>query len=239
VATGSWDSTERHAAVARERPYQHRLSALAAELTLAEDTERRRLAEELHDRVSQTLAAAMMHLRTAQSAGGDCESESLNLTRELIEASIVETRTITTELFPPVLHELGLGAAIRWLCEETERVHGLECVSEAIGDFRNLDEQIETVLFRGARELLINVAKHAEATRVSVLLATENDMIELTVEDDGHGFDPEDAATGGSAGFGLFSIRERLPHLGGELTIDTAPNSGVCARMRLPLTRRT
>jgi len=239
VATVFVDITERRAAVTRERQYQRRLSALAAELTLAEDAERRRLAEELHDRVSQTLAAAMMHLRTAQSAGGRSDSEALDRTRELLEASIAETRTITTELFPPVLHELGLSEAIRWLCEETERVHGLRCVSESIGDFRDLDEQTETVLFRGARELLVNVAKHADARHVSVMLSTENDMIELTVEDDGDGFDPEDTAAGGCIGFGLFSIRERLPHLGGELIIDSAPGEGVCARIHMPLSRRT
>jgi len=238
VATVFVDSTERRAAAARERQYQRRLSALAAELTLAEDTERRRLAEELHDRVSQTLAAAMMHLRTAQFTGGGCESDELGLTRELLEASIAETRTITTELFPPVLHELGLSEAIRWLCEETERVHGLPCVSESLGDFRNLGEQTETVLFRGARELLVNVAKHADASRASVVLSLEHDMIELSVEDDGHGFDPLDAASAGSAGFGLFSIRERLPHLGGELIIDSTPGDGVRATMRMPLTRR-
>lgn len=239
MATVFVDNTEHRVATARERQYQQRLSALAAELTLAEDTERRHLAEELHDRVSQTLAAAMMHLRTAQFEGGGGDSGELGLTRELLEASIAETRTITTELFPPVLHELGLTEAIRWLCEETERVHGVQCVSEAVGDFRGLDEQTETVLFRGARELLANIAKHADARRASVLLSAEHDMIELSVEDDGHGFDPDDATTTGSAGFGLFSIRERLPHLGGELIIDSTPGDGTRVRMCMPLTRRT
>ena len=98
----------------------------------------------------------------------------------------------------PVAPVSGLSEAIRWLCEETERVHGLPCVSEAVGDFRGLDEQTETVLFRGARELLVNVAKHANASRASVLLSIENDMISLSVEDDG--FDPVDVAANGSAG---------------------------------------
>ncbi len=237
VASVFSDITERRAAIHREREYQQRLSALAADLTLAEDAERRRLAQELHDRVGQSLAAAMIHLRAAQSEEKS-DSGALQLTRELLGQAIAETRSITTELFPPVLHDLGLAKAIRWLCDETERVHGLACVTELRGDFGSFDAQTETVLFRGARELLVNVAKHAHAQRAVVSLCGDDGFVELTVEDDGIGFDPDDPASGHPTAFGLFSIRDRLPHLGGELVVDSSIDCGTKVTMRLPHERR-
>ena len=233
VASVFEDITELKRADARERQYQRRLSRLATDLTDAEDLERRRLAEELHDRVTQTLAVAMLHLRTAESTASGESAEALTLGRQLLEEAIAETRTITTELFPPVLVELGLGPALQWLCEETERLHSLRCIAEISPRLPELSDEESIVLFRGARELLVNVAKHAKATRATITLCGSEKRIELTVDDDGCGFDPESVTGNRSSGFGLFSIRERLPYLGGELIIGSAPGEGTRATMRI------
>ena len=229
------DVTQRRVAEERERSYLRRLSALAAELTDAEDSERRRLAEELHDRVSQSLAVAMMHLHAAGGADGTCNIDEIAAGRELLGTAIGETRSITTALYPPVLREIGLGAALKWLCEEATRTHGLDCSADADGVVESrLSEQARSVLFRGARELLMNVVKHAQATSATVTMRGSDDGIELTVADDGRGFDVNRVTADGASGFGLFSIRDRLPHLGGELEIDSAPGKGTRATLRMP-----
>ncbi len=229
------DVTQRRVAEERERSYLRRLSALAAELTDAEDSERRRLAEELHDRVSQSLAVAMMHLHAAGGADGTCNMDEIAAGRELLGTAIGETRSITTALYPPVLREIGLGAALKWLCEEATRTHGLDCSADTDGVVESrLSEQARSVLFRGARELLMNVVKHAQATSATVTMRGSDDGIELTVADDGRGFDVNRVTADGASGFGLFSIRDRLPHLGGELEIDSAPGKGTRATLRMP-----
>jgi len=236
VAAAFRDVTERRILQERESRYLQRLSALAAELADAEDAERRRLAEDLHDRVSQALAVALMHLRAAGDGdGGANNSQELGRGLGLLENAIRETRTITTELYPPVLHELGLGAALRWLCDETERLHDLRCssvIDEPAG--KKLTPEARTVLFRGARELLVNVVKHASATQATVILEGTTDGAVLIVEDDGIGFDVERVTVGGSSGFGLFSIKERLPHMGGDVHIESSPGSGTRATLRMP-----
>lgn len=228
------DVTERHDANLREQRYLERLSALAADLTDAEDAERRRLAEELHDRVSQALAVAMMRLRAAERGDGTYDAAEVEESRVLLASAICETRTITTELFPPVLHELGLAAAARWLCDETERNHGLPCVVEADSSVDRLGDEARRVAFRAIRELLMNVVKHARAGHATVTLAATAEGVEIVVADDGCGFDAEAATADRSFGFGLFSIRDRLPHLGGELEIVSAPIQGTRILVRIP-----
>jgi len=230
------DVTERRVAEERERNYLARLSAMTAKLGAAEDSERRRLAEELHDRVSQALAVARMRLDAAASEGDPNISADLESARELLEQAIQETRTITTELSPPVLYELGLCAAIRWVCEEMERAHGLTVRADLDADEGRLSDEARMTLFRATRELLMNVVKHAGTSYANVTLASTQAgaATTLIVEDEGAGFEV-DADNGAAAtGFGLFSIEERVGHLGGTFDVDSAPRAGTRVSLLIP-----
>lgn len=228
------DVTERSAAAEREHEYLQRLSALTTELTLAEDRERRRLAEDLHDRVSQPLAVSRMHLRGAELDTESYDQSELAIGVRLLDEAIRETRVITTELFPPVLAELGLAASLHWLCDEMERAYGLRAQTISTRE-PDLSDDAKLLMFRAARELLLNVVKHSGRDEAVVRLDILRNGVELSVEDFGIGMDVEAAqAEMGKHGFGLFSIRERLPGLGGSIEIDSVSDRGTRVAIFMP-----
>lgn len=235
VAAMFMDVTERKTIEQADREHNRRVSALAAQIALAEDTERRRLAEELHDRVSQPLAVARMRLR-ASVAGCQHEPGEATQALEMLEQAIGETRTITTELYPPVLRELGLAPALSWLADDLLRLHGLRCHTRFDDSGSALVEEIQSFLFRSARELLTNVVKHSETYEAWLSLDCLGNEVALTVADEGCGFVP--AKHGGptaESGFGLFSITERIRYLGGTVEVESAPGEGA----RITLTVRS
>lgn len=225
--------TQQRRAAANEAAYMDRLRAMATDLTASEDRERRRLAEELHDRVSQSLAVARMNLDAARAGDGDTAMH-LDRARSLLEQAIAETRTVTTELAPPVLYELGLGPALTWLCDSMVDSYGLGTYLDIEFDESSLDDGAKMVLFRSCRELLTNVVKHSGTLHARVTLTSDGRRATLTVEDDGHGFDAGSAVGAGFGGFGLFSIRERLPHLGGGFGLTSSPGGGTTVTVSLP-----
>ena len=230
--TGSWRRTD-------SRLYQRRLKSLASQLTIAEERERRRIATELHDTVSQSLALARVQIATVRGSSADDDVNEMlgGLSSSLLQA-IKVTRQIMSDLSPPQISELGLSAAIsEWLDDEIGAKHGLETAYQATGDEPELSDDLRALLFRNVRELLANVVKHAQAHRVSIVLRNTQDEVLISVEDDGIGFDPAQAASfkpTDEGGFGLFSIQERMADLGGELHIDSRPGKGTAAMLRLP-----
>ncbi len=235
MAVAFRDITERKVAQHRESTYKARLSAMAADLTVTEDRERRRLAEELHDRVGQPLAVARMILAGATAAADPALAADVAKASALLEDAIREARTITTVLAPPVLYELGLAAALRWWCEDAERIYGTRISLDGAVDESGISDESKMMLFRAVRELVMNVVKHAETDEAWVVLGGDDSWLSVTVEDHGAGFDP-DAATGGTgdSGFGLFSIRERLPHLGGRFEMISSPGEGTQVTLWVP-----
>ena len=214
------------------------LRALASELSLAEERERRRLAAGLHDHAGQTLTIARLklqmigqHLVGAEAA--ELHREALSLISQVSE----QVRTFTFELSPPVLYQVGLGAALDWLSERFERHFDVLARCEASGDWRSIPEATSVLLFQSARELLANVGKHAGARQVTVGLMAEIGTITMCVEDDGVGFDVNDVETLGrkTHSFGLFSIRERMRHIGGSVEIVSSPGSGTTVTLRVPV----
>ena len=207
------------------------LRRLAAEVCLAEERERRRIAEDLHDHLGQALALIKIRLQRLRGdavLGG--HGPALDELVALGDQAIRFTRGLTFELSPPVLYELGLGPALEWLGEETARKHGL-AVEVRDRSRRPLPDDLKVMLWKSARELLHNVVKHARARRVAIDLRAPDGRVVLEVADDGRGFDPEQARRDAGERFGLFSIEERLRQLGGRLELDTAPGRG--ARVRL------
>jgi signal transduction histidine kinase len=235
------DISERHEKERRLRDYQARLKALAAELTVSEERERRRIAAVLHDGPVQTLAFARMQLGAAmQQADAGERTRALDEVSESLLQAGLDTSRVVADLASPILDELGLSAAISdWAQEQVHRRFGIAVRVQsdlAEGEERGLDELTRMVLFRNLRELLTNAVKHARATRIDIRLEQIEDAIRLSVGDDGAGCDVAAALAGTSdaGGFGLFSIRERMADLGGSMEIESSPGEGFTAVMRLP-----
>lgn len=206
------------------------LSALATELTLVEERERLRLADTLHEGLLQELAAAkcQLALMEGQLAKENSAVDFGELYRYLNEA-IQLGRTLNHELYPPALHTLGLGSTIQWLGQWFHDKYGLSVEVEATPEFDVAKEELRIVLFRIAKELLLNVHKHARVGRACVSLRLDpGGKICMEVRDNGIGFDPVAvrAREGLGGGFGLFSLRERIESLGGSVEVLSAPGSG-------------
>jgi signal transduction histidine kinase len=213
------------------------LQALAAELTQTEHRERRRLAQILHDHLQQLLYAARLGLETLRSRDSTDPStrETIEQIDGLLGECIAESRSLTLQLCPPVLHEAGLAAAVEWLGRHMEQTCGLNVEVSVDPRSEPESEAVRILLFEAARELLFNVVKHAETAHARLALsAMPDDGVCLTVSDEGAGCAPTDAesAPTNSSGFGLFSIRERLELMGGHLEIETAPGRGTCVTVR-------
>ncbi len=204
------------------------LSRFASELTLAEQRERNRLAKVLHDHLQQLLVAAKLGLHgLSQSITDEEVAGGIKDVYELIKQSIDTSRSLTVELSPTILHEAGLGAGLEWLARWMQHKHGLIVNLQLDEKAQTVREDIRILLFESVRELLFNVVKHAGVTRANVRLARRDDKLEIVVSDEGAGFDPRRVhEVDGAAGFGLFSIRERLELLGGSLKIESAPQRG-------------
>ena len=157
--------------------------------------------------------------------------------REFIEETIQDTRTLTFELSPPVLYELGLEAALGWLVNQTREKHGLQVDLIDDGQPKPLDNGCRVIAFLAVRELLFNVVKHARARSATISVSREDDTVRVDIEDDGIGFETSelDTNSSGSIGFGLFSVRERIQPLGGRLEIHSEPGGGTRVTVVLPL----
>ena len=159
-------------------------------------------------------------------------STAQSTTARLIE----NTRSMTYELNPPVLHELGLGAGLEWLAEQMYKREGVIVQFEDDGQPRSLEKEINILLFNAVRELLINVAKHARADNVKISLQSDQAGVRICVEDNGIGFIVPGTGfpASKSNSFGLFSIKERLNYVGGHLDIKTAPGKGTRITLHIP-----
>jgi PAS domain S-box-containing protein len=227
-------------AIAEQRAAQ--LRVLAAELTEAEEQERRRLAKILHDHLQQLLVAA--RIKTAvfrRRAEDDKLSRTLEQIDDVLNQAITESRSLTVELSPPVLYDAGLAAGLDWLARQIEEKHGLRVEVDADPAAEPTDESTRVFLFQTVRELLLNVVKHAQTDLARVeLKPLGEDHLRLIVADAGIGFELSALESRGmSGGFGLFSIRERLELLGGRLAVEASPGVGTRMTVDIPRGRVT
>jgi signal transduction histidine kinase len=219
------------------RAERERLRALASQLSVAEERERRRLAATLHDQVGQLLALSRLKLAALrEEAGGAGLAGPVDEVTALVDEALAATRSLTSELAPPVLYRLGLEAAVEWYGERLREQSGFTVHCAERGTPAPLGDDLRGFLFAAARELLHNVVKHAHAGSARVLLDWHGEVLVLTVEDDGAGFEPEArAAPDDPACFGLFSIRERTSDLGGRLEVEAAPGQGTRVKLLVPV----
>jgi signal transduction histidine kinase len=231
--------SERMRAEEAIRHSQALLRRLATELTLAEERERRAIASDLHDHIGQALAVIRTRLRQMQSnAMFSGMEKDIEDTLALLDQTIQSTRTLTFEISPPVLYDLGIEPALQWLCRQFQKKHGLptEMTSEGAGP--SVSDSLQITVFRSVQEFLLNAVKHAQPSSVRVHLLRTAASIRVEVRDDGVGFDAstESAFLADHGGFGLFSIRERLEVLGGTLEISSSPGKGASFILTVPVT---
>jgi PAS domain S-box-containing protein len=210
--------------------YLRDLRAMASELMLSQERDQRRLAEELHKSLGHALFLARMKLDELSTA----EPRAAEAGKTLEEVARLVNR-VTFELNPPLLRTLGLKPAVRSLARSMEQADFLSVEVNEDGEDIRLDEGLAMFLFRSIRELLTNVAKHAETGRAVVSLRRVNHALQIQVEDQGKGFDPADSFHPGSGHFGLFTITERLRGLKGILKIRSAAGKGTTVTMIVPL----
>lgn len=232
------DISSRKAAEEALLATQEKLRSLTWEVALAEQRERRRLAVSLHDRIGHVLAFAKLKLELLrQSTREGSVSASIDEVAQWLDEAIRDTRALTFELSPPVLHEIGLEAALEWLAERFGQRQGIEIHYLDDRSVKPLSTDKRGFVYQSVQELLVNVAKHSRAGRVVIRTSTADGLLFLSVEDDGVGMDRSADAPlrVGEGGFGLFSIRERLGSIGGRIKIESANKRGTRILLTVPL----
>jgi PAS domain S-box-containing protein len=221
----------------RERTEQ--LTSLSAELSLVEERERRRIATELHDQVGQTLIMSKIGLDSLSPdmPASDFEAARGEI-RKQIARSLENIRSLTFQLSPPLLYEVGLEAALEWLGEEFEEKHGFRVEFQDDGKSKPLDEETGIALYQMVRELLVNAAKHAKAKTVGISVERVSGRIRISVVDNGVGFDTVNGMGRRKRGFGLFNIRQRIEYLGGRLEVESRMGDGMRVALVLPLKKK-
>src|SRR5213593_1022900 len=225
---------ERQAEARRSR---ERLEALSQRLLKLQENERRLIARELHDQIGQALTAVKLNLESLRS-GRRAKAFPLDESVAIVEQLMEAVRSMSLELRPSVLDDLGLAAALRWYADRQGRRAGLAVRVRTQLPTERLASDLETACFRVAQEAITNVARHAGAKRVEVDARAEDGTLDLTVRDDGTGFDVA-AVRGGTTAegsIGLDGMEERVRLLGGDFRIDSQPGTGTTVWARFPLT---
>lgn len=209
---------------------------MAFDAAVAAERERRRIATDLHDRIGQTPSLAQIKLTAVRDVVTGDPRAIVDEGIALIAQTIADTRTLVFDLSPPVLYDLGLHAALSWLAEDVEMRHGMHVELLDDSSDKPLDDMAAALVFRAVRELLMNVFKHARSTTATVSLRRAANRLEVSVEDRGVGFALDDLAQHSpGAGFGLFSVREQISRLGGDVDIASTPGRGTLVRIRVPI----
>ncbi|HZT30364.1 MAG TPA: ATP-binding protein [Bryobacteraceae bacterium] len=215
---------------------EEELRRLSRNLVRTQEEERRSLSRELHDAVGQMLSAMTMELGNLESSiqSPDRLRMRLEEARRLNADTIREVRDLAMGLRPAMLDELGLGPALRWQGREFSRRSAVPVTVQIDGDLEGLPESHRTCIYRIVQEALTNCAKHAQAKNIRVSIYGRPDWVQLSVQDDGVGFDPVHAS---SRGLGLIGIQERARELGGKMSILSQPQKGTILEVEVPIGR--
>lgn len=238
-----YDITERKIAeialkknVQQIKKYQKKLKKLNNELTLAEERERRRIAENLHDSLGQTLSLAYMQLSSITDMDfTENVKRVINQTSELLNKAISESRNLTYDLSPPILYELGLMATFKWKLDQVQEKYGISTILSGEKEKIEIQKEFNIFLYRIVSELITNVIKHAKASLIELSVQKGKKYYYITVKDDGVGlkqkFDKKNLSKGG---FGLLSIAERLDTIKGQFKLESNDGEGTTATVAIP-----
>jgi len=242
VFAAARDITERKRAEEALKESETRLRALSSQLLTAQESERKRIAMELHDGIGQMLTAIKFKVENILQEKGKSKprgkDKSLETIIPLVRESVEEVRRIQMDLRPSTLDDLGILATLGWFCREYQRIYSHIRIEKEIGLQENeVSVPLRTVIYRLTQEALNNIAKHSKADLVHLSLIKKADTIELVVKDNGMGFDLEEVLSSerSKRGLGLNSMRERAELSGGTFEIETAPGAGTMIRANWPL----
>ncbi|MCF7849924.1 MAG: PAS domain-containing protein [Kiritimatiellales bacterium] len=230
------DVTVQKTAQQREQRHLARMRALTQQLTLTEERERRKLAVELHDDLGQMLVALNMKISVLQETRDQALKNELKpQVNELMARLLSSCKTLTWQLSPPSLYEFDVCAGLKRIAREIENLFGLKVDVSGCDHAPKVDHSLSALLFRSAKELLANAAKHAAAKNATVEIHSDGSGIILQVTDNGKGFNPDDLETSRiQTGFGILSIKESLMGIQGSMTIDSAPSKGTTVTLYIP-----
>ena len=217
------------------------LQELALKLTEAEAREQRRIGGILHDHLQQMLVYCKIQAASMANALDEDPSEDARDLHEVLSEAIETTRELSQELIPPLLHDRGLGPALENLADRMSNNYGITVEPDIDRKPLQIPERVRTFAYQAAQELLFNVVKHATADHARLEAERAGELLRLTVEDDGSGFDPDELEDGADAseGLGLFDLRQRADALGGTIDIDSEPGSGTRVVVRVPMQPET
>jgi PAS domain S-box-containing protein len=232
------DISERKLAEEQLREAGERLEALSRRLLEVQESERRHLARELHDEIGQALTATKINLQAMQRFP-DPENSERRLADgiAMVERLIQQVRQLSLDMRPPLLDDLGLPAALRWLADQQSQLTGLPVRYFANTPVPRLGEALETACFRTAQEAMTNVVRHAQARSLVIELKHNETCLDLYVRDDGRGFDVAAARKRAERGasLGLLGMEERVVLAGGTMEIVSTPNQGTTIHACFPL----
>lgn len=221
----------------RVQERSRQVHGLASELTLAEQRERHRIAQILHDHIQQLLYGIDFRIALlAHSATAD-QQTLLDEFREIVQEAIRATRTLTVDLSPPVLQGEGLVQSLHWLAHQMEVIHSLKVTLDLQEPAQRPRIEIRVLMLQSVRELLFNVVKHAKVTTAAIYMRQSGDQLVVQVTDEGRGFDTSAYVTAKRTPetFGLYSIHERLQLFDGRVEIESTPGIGTCVTLTLPI----
>ena len=199
----------------------------------AQEDERRRLARELHDETGQALTSILLGLKSLEDLDDVAAlGQGVAALRARVVATLQDVRRLAVELRPAALDDFGLEAALERLTAGFAEQTGLKVELESRLQDDRLPEEVETVLYRIVQEALTNIVKHAQASRVSIVITQKPGAVGAVIEDDGRGFDPDQSVDGG---IGLIGMRERVALLDGSMTIEAAPGKGTTLVIEVPV----
>ncbi|HTZ39095.1 MAG TPA: ATP-binding protein [Syntrophales bacterium] len=215
---------------------RHELRKLASELVMAEQRERKRISDVLHDDIAQIMAAIRMRLDVLQGMPSDQkDKQTLMEAKAFLLQSIQQTRSLMNELGNPILFDLGLKAACEALADRMMETSPVRITCDIRDTYKNLSPDMKILLYQVVRELLNNVVKHSQAKTAQVVIDKENEHFKVKVTDDGVGFVPKmPGLPNMEGGYGLYSIRERLMAIDGSLNIESTPEVGTVVTAILP-----
>jgi PAS domain S-box-containing protein len=235
------DITERKRTEEALTESEKRLRSLSSQLLVAQEKERKLIAQEIHDSIGAALAATKFKMEDVITKVGENHPETraaLGSILPMLQEVIQEARRIQMALRPSILDDLGILATISWFCREFESIHSHINIRQEINiEESKVPDSLKTVIYRVLQEAMNNIAKHSKADRINLLLRKMDGAIELGIEDNGEGFDPEEALAriGTNRGFGLSSMRERTELSGGSFSIKSSKGAGTVIKAMWPI----
>lgn len=218
--------------------YQSSLQKLTKEISLIEEKQKKEIAANIHDHLSQSLVISKMRVADLQkNTSLNNFQKDLEFINSHISEALENSRKITYELSPPILYQLGLIDAIDWFLDETKEKYGINCLFNSNVDSIDLSEFKSILLFRCIQEAVTNTIKYAEASLITLNLKKDEETVTIVIVDDGKGFDTSklNNSVNSGSGFGLFAVKERVRNMNGELHIDSEINIGTKIKIYVPL----